>query len=81
VIDVGAISEENVGKRPPVLVLAVRLECDFFPEGEGRGGMLGVVAVCLALLRAVDAAEADTLRAGVVEDFDGVAVEDGDDLA
>jgi hypothetical protein len=29
----------------------------------------------LALLRAVDAAEADTLRVGVVQDFDGVAIE------
>jgi hypothetical protein len=35
----------------------------------------------LALLGAVDAAEADTLRVGVVQDFDGVAVEDGDDGA
>ena len=39
--------------------------------------MLGVVALCLTLLRAADAAEADTLRVGVVQDFDGVAVEDG----
>ncbi len=29
----------------------------------------------------VDAAEADTFRAGVVQDFDGVAVEDGDNGA
>jgi hypothetical protein len=35
----------------------------------------------LAFLRAVDAAETDTLRVGVVQDFDGVAVEDGDDGA
>jgi hypothetical protein len=35
----------------------------------------------LAFLRAVDTAEADTLRMGVVQDFDGVAVEDGDDGA
>jgi hypothetical protein len=31
--------------------------------------------------RAVDAAQADTLRAGVVQDFDGVAVEDGNNGA
>jgi hypothetical protein len=31
--------------------------------------------------RAVYAAEADTLRVGVVQHFDGVAVEDGDDGA
>jgi len=43
--------------------------------------MLCVVAVGLAFLRTVDAAEADTLRAGVVQNFDGVAVKDGDDEA
>ena len=35
----------------------------------------------MTFLRAVDTAEADTLRMGVVQDFDGVAVEDGDDGA
>jgi len=43
--------------------------------------MLGVVAEGLAFLRAVDAAEADTLRVGVVQNFDGVTTEDGDDGA
>ena len=43
--------------------------------------MLGVVAVGLAFLRAVDAAEADTFRVVVVQDFEGVAVEAGDDGA
>ena len=43
--------------------------------------MLGVVAVGLAFLRTVDIAEADTFRAVVVEDFDGIAVEDGDNAA
>jgi hypothetical protein len=38
-------------------------------------------AVRLAFSRAVDAAEADAFRVLVVEDFDGVAVEDGDDRA
>ena len=33
--------------------------------------MLGVVAEGLAFLRAVDAAEPDTLRLGVVQNFDG----------
>jgi hypothetical protein len=33
----------------------------------------------LALIRAVDAVEADTFRVSVVEDFEGIAVEDGDD--
>jgi hypothetical protein len=35
----------------------------------------------LALLRAVDAAEADTLRLGVVQNFDGISVENGDNVA
>src|SRR5438093_71073 len=37
--------------------------------------------VGLAFLRAVDAAEADTFGVLVVQDFDGIAVEDGDDGA
>jgi hypothetical protein len=35
----------------------------------------------LAVLRAVDAAESDTLRVGVVQTFDGVAAEDPDYFA
>jgi hypothetical protein len=34
-----------------------------------------------AFLRAVDAAQADTLRVSVMQDFNRVAVEDGDDGA
>ena len=43
--------------------------------------MLGVVAVGLALFWTVDAAEADAFRVVVVQDFELVAVEDGDDRA
>jgi hypothetical protein len=39
----------------------------------------GVVAVGLVFLRTVDAAESDTFRVVVVQDFDGVAVEEGND--
>ena len=35
--------------------------------------MLGALAVCLAFLRTVDAVEADTFSAVVVQDFEGVA--------
>ena len=42
---------------------------------------MALLAVGLAFLRAVDAAEADAFRVVVVQDFDGVAVEDGDDGA
>ena len=38
--------------------------------------MLRPLAVGLALLRAVDTAEADTFRVMVVQDLDGVAIED-----
>jgi len=37
----------------------------------GRGGML----LLIHFLRAVDAAEADTFRALIVQDFEGVAVD------
>jgi len=41
--------------------------------------VLGLLPVGLAFLRAVDPAEADTFRVLVVQDFEGVAVEDEDD--
>ena len=37
--------------------------------------MLSSVAVCLALLRTVDAAQSDAFRMEIVQDFEGVAVE------
>ena len=57
------------------------LERDFLAEGQVRSGVLGVVALGLALLRTVDAVETDALRVLVVQDFDGVAVKYGDDGA
>ena len=36
------------------------------------------LALGLVLLGAVDAAQADVCRVSVVEDFEGIAVEDGD---
>jgi len=45
VIDVGAIRQEDNGKDAPVLVLAVRLECDFFAEGEVSDGVLDTLVV------------------------------------
>jgi len=50
------------------------------PIDQRSHGLLGLIAEGLTFLRTVDAAEADTLRAGVVQDFDGVAVEDRDEL-
>jgi hypothetical protein len=43
--------------------------------------VLGIVAVCLTLLRAVNPTETDTFGSAAVQDFDGIAVEDGDDGA
>jgi len=43
--------------------------------------LLGALAEGLALFWAVDPAEADAFRVLVVQDFEGVAVEDSDDGA
>ena len=81
VIDVGAIGQDHVSNSKRVLVMAVGLDCDFLPKGEGRGCLLGTLAVGLAFLYAVDAVETDPFGVDVVQDFDGVAIEDGDDGA
>jgi hypothetical protein len=49
-------------------------------ETVGQGASRGLV-VSLALLRAITATQADTFGAVVVQDFEGVAVEDPDDEA
>ena len=64
----------------PYLSLPNGLEHDFFPKDQAWRSLLRSVAVGLAFLWTVDATEADTFRMGVVQDFDGVAVEEGDDL-
>ena len=80
-MEIHPIGQEHFTKDAFVLVVAVDLGGDFFPEGEVSGGVLGVVAVSLAFLWTVDAAETDTLRVLVVQDFEGVAVEDANNLA
>jgi hypothetical protein len=57
----------------------VGLEDDISPEA-ARRCLLRSFAEGLTTLRAVDATETDTFRASVVQDFDGVSVEDGNDL-
>jgi len=59
----------------------MRLDRDLLPKGEVRGGALGIVPERLALLRTVDAAEADTFSFVVVQDFEGVAIEEGGERA
>ena len=80
-IDVRAIPQEHIGKGAVVLILAVGLEDDISLEDERGRSLFGIVAVGLAFLRTVDPAEADTLGVHVVQHFDGVAVEDGDNGA
>jgi len=60
------------GRKRRALLLTFLNYC---PKGEVRGGELGVVAVSLAFLRAVDTLQEDTFSALVVQDFEGVAVE------
>ena len=62
-------------------MVIVGLNGNVLPEGEVRGGVLGALAVGLAFLWTVDATEADVFRVLIVQNFDGVAVEDGDDGA
>jgi hypothetical protein len=57
VIDVDSIRQNHVSNGALVLVMAVGLDRNVFPKGEGRVGVLGVVAVGLALLGSVVAAE------------------------
>jgi hypothetical protein len=80
-IEVHTIGQDHICQGVLVLVLAVCLERDFFAEGEVRGNLLRLLTECLAFLRAVYPAETDAFGVSAVQDFDGVAVEDGDDGA
>ena len=57
------------------------LDGHVLPEGEVRSVVLGSLPIGLAFLWTVDPDETDAYRAVVVLDFEGVAVEDGDDGA
>jgi hypothetical protein len=80
-MEIHPIGQKHITKDAFVLVVAVGLGGDHFLEGEFRGSVLGVVAVSVAFLWTVDAAEAHTLRVLVVQDFEGVVVEDANNLA
>jgi len=67
VIDVGPIGQQHIGEGASSLVAAVRLEDDFFSKHHRGRRLLGLMAVRLALLRAVDAAEANTFGVLVVQ--------------
>jgi len=64
-----------------VPVLARGLKSDFLFEDKGRRSLFRSVSVGLPLLRIVDTVQADAFSAAVVQDFDGVAVEDGENGA
>ena len=49
-VDGGPIGQDHIDKNALVLVIAVRLDRDFFPKGEVSDGVLDVVAVGLALV-------------------------------
>ena len=72
-IQAHAIQQDDISDFTLVLVVTIGLDGDFFPKAEVRGGVLGVVAVGLAFLRAVDAAEADAFSMVTVQYFEGVA--------
>ena len=74
-IDVDAIGQHHIGKGALVPVVAMCLDGDFFAEDQLRGSVLGVVAVGLTFLGAVDPAEADAFSMVAVQNFDGVAVQ------
>jgi len=77
-IDVSPIGQDYVSKGALVLVVAVGLDGNFIPKGENANGVLGILAVGLAFLRAVAAVEMEAFSVLVVQDVEGVAVEDGD---
>lgn len=81
VIDVSAIGHAHIREGASVIVLAVGLDDDILPEDERRHRMLRSVTEGLAFFRTIDAAQADAFRAGVVQDCEGIALEDGNDGA
>ena len=59
-------------------ILAMRLEYYIFAKNELRCCLLRSLAERLGFFWAVDAIQADPLRLFVVQDVDGVAVDNGD---
>jgi hypothetical protein len=58
----GAIGQEHIAKGTSILVEAARLARDYFPKNQRCRSLLGSIAESLALLGAIDPAEADTFR-------------------
>jgi len=81
VVDVGPIGETDIGQGASGPIAAVRLEEDFFPKHQCGRGLLGLMTVRLTFLWTIDATQTDTFGVPVVEDFNDIAVKDGDDEA
>jgi hypothetical protein len=58
-IDVGPIGQTHISKEAARPIAAVRLEENFFPKHHRGRRLLGLVAVWLTLLGAVDATQTD----------------------
>lgn len=71
-VDVGAIRQEYIGQSALVLIVAVGLERDFLSKDQCRRSLFGSLAVGLAILRAVDAMEADAFRSPTMQDLDSI---------
>jgi hypothetical protein len=54
-------------------ILAEHLDRDFLAMDESKRKLLGLLAEGLAFLRAIDAAQSDTFRPLVVQDFEDIA--------
>jgi hypothetical protein len=66
-IDVSSFPQNHIGEGASVLVEAVRLEDDFFSKDQRGRRLLGLMAVRLALLGAIDPAEADAFRMVIMQ--------------
>jgi hypothetical protein len=77
-IEVHAIRQDHVSNGSAVLFLAECLEHYVLIKDQLGGGLLCSLPIGLAFLWAVDAVEPNTSRPLVVQDFEGVTVEDAD---
>ncbi len=80
-VNFSSVRQEHVRNRATMPILAMRLEYYIFAKNELRCCLLCSLAERLGFFRAVDAIQADALRLFVVQDFDDVAVDNGDDDA
>lgn len=81
VIHVRAVRQQNIGYGALVPVGVVSLNRHGSTKDHGGRGPLRDLAERLALLGTIDALQADTLSLPIVQDFNGVPIEDADDLA